>query len=114
MINFKYYLKLHILLFIYSLGSICSKLASAEKFLSVQFCIYYILALFVLIIYAIAWQQILKQLSLNSAYANKAITVIWGIVWGKVFFEEKISCLNLIGALMIIVGIYTVVVSDAE
>lgn len=113
MINMKYYLKLHILLFIYSLGSVCSKLASEEEFLSVQFCIYYILILLVLILYAIAWQQILKQISLNSAYANKAITVIWGMVWGKVLFGERVSCLNFIGALMIMAGIYKVAVSDA-
>lgn len=110
----KEYLKLHILLIIYSLGAVCSKLASGQEFLSLQFCIYYILTLMILAVYAVAWQQVLKKLSLSSAYANKAVTIVWGLLWGKLLFSEKIIFQNILGVLMIIMGIYIVVKSDAE
>lgn len=109
----KEYLKLHVLLIIYSLGAICSKLASGQEFLSLQFCIYYTSTLLILAIYAAAWQQILKRLSLSSAYANKAVTIVWGMVWGKLLFSEKITFQNILGAFVIIIGIYIVVKSDA-
>lgn len=108
------YLRLHILLFVYSLGAVCSKLASQQEFLSVEFFLYYALVLLVLTAYAGAWQQMLKKMSLNSAYANKAVTVIWGMLWGRMLFSEKIISSNIIGAFMIIIGIFIVVKSDAE
>ena len=50
-------------------------------------------------------QQILKELPLTVAFANKAVTVIWGIVWGLMFFNETVRPIQLIGASMIIIGI---------
>lgn len=110
----KDYIKLHIFLIIYSLGTLCSKLASGQEFLSLQFCMYYMSALIILVIYAVAWQQILKKFSLSSAYANKAVTIIWGMVWGRFLFSEEIVFSNILGAFMIIIGIYIVVKSDVE
>lgn len=68
----------------------------------------------ILAVYAVAWQQVLKKLSLSSAYANKAVTIVWGLLWGKLLFSEKIIFQNILGVLMIIMGIYIVVKSDAE
>ena len=68
----------------------------------------------ILAVYAVAWQQVLKKLSLSSAYANKAVTIVWGLFWGKLLFSEKIIFQNILGVLMIIMGIYIVVKSDAE
>ena len=110
----KSYLKLHLLLFMYSLGAVCSKLASEQEFLSIRFCMYYLFVLLILFGYAVAWQQILKQISLNSAYPSKAVTIIWGLLWGILFFSERLVISNIIGALMIIIGIYVVVKSDEE
>jgi drug/metabolite transporter (DMT)-like permease len=107
------YVYLHILLFVYSLGAVCSKLAGQAKFMSPRFIILYGLVLADLFIYAIVWQQILKKLPLVTAYANKAVTVIWGIIWGMVIFKENITVSNIIGAVIIIVGIYMVVREDA-
>ena len=105
----KSYMYLHILLFIYSLGAVCSKMAGGETFLSFNFIMLYGLVLADLFIYAIVWQQILKHLPLVTAYANKAITVIWGLVWGKLIFKENITIYNIVGSIVIIVGIYMVV-----
>ena len=63
-------------------------------------------------IYAIVWQQIIKKLPLTVAYANKAITVVWGILWGILFFDESISFFKILGAMIIIAGIVLYVTSD--
>lgn len=104
---------LHILLLVYSLLGICSKLAAQVPFMSFQFIMYYGVVILNLGIYAICWQQIIKRMPLVTAYANKAITVIWGILWGKLFFQESISLPKIIGALIIICGII-LVVTDKE
>ena len=110
----KYILVLHIVLTIYSFLSIASKLASKESFLSKEFIIYYVIIMVVLAFYAVAWQQIIKKLSLVTAYANKAVTVIWGIIWGFFLFEEQITWNKVIGSLMIIAGVYVIVSADRD
>lgn len=105
---------LHAILFLYSLGSICSKLASSEKFLSLNFCLFYGLLLLNLGIYAILWQQCLKKFSLAVAYANKSISIIWGIILGRIFFNEKISLQKIIGSIIIFIGISLVVTEKNE
>ena len=114
----KEYLKplffLHILLIIYSLGGICSKLAGQQDFFSVRFFLFYGVVLLILFLYAILWQQILKKLPLVTAFANKAIVVIWSIIWGNIFFDENFSICKLIGAIIIIIGVYLVVSSDEQ
>lgn len=110
----KPFIYLHILLLVYSLGAVLSKLAGQSEFMSVSFCIFYGLVLMDLFIYAIVWQQILKLLPLVTAYANKAITVVWGLIWGMLFFKESITVWNVIGAIVIIGGIFLVVSSDGN
>lgn len=110
----KAYIELHILLFIYSLGAVCSKYAGQSTFMSFKFLFFYGLVLIVLALYAIFWQQILRQLPLVTAYANKAVTVIWGLMWGLLIFQETITVWKVIGAAIIIAGIYMVVTEDAN
>jgi hypothetical protein len=78
--TFFIYIVLHIMLMIYSMSGICSKMASKQPFLSPRFIIYYGLVIVLLGFYAIAWQQVIKILPLTTAYANRAVTVIWGAV----------------------------------
>lgn len=103
--NVKTLLALHLLLMVYSMSGICSKLAANQPFLSLKFCIYYIAIITLLGIYAVGWQQIIKRLPLTTAYSNKAITVVWGIIWGKLFFDELVAPKNILGAVMIVMGI---------
>jgi drug/metabolite transporter (DMT)-like permease len=108
----KNYLFLHASLLFYSIGGIFAKIASSKAFLSFEFILYYGLLLCVLFIYAILWQQILKRLPLTVAFANKAITILWGILWGYLFFGETIRLGMLLGSIIIISGIYLVVSDD--
>ena len=89
-------------------------MAAQQEFLSFKFFFFYGLVLLILFAYAIAWQQVLKKLPLVTAYANKAVTVIWGLVLGSVFFQEKITLQKVIGAFIIIFGVYLVVSEDGE
>ncbi len=96
---------LHGVLLVLSLSGVCSKLASRQPFMSQQFILLYGAVLLILAFYALVWQQVIKRLPLTFAYANRAITVVWGIVWGYLFFGESISPLMLVGAAVIICGI---------
>lgn len=101
----KYYFILHLLLMVYSFSGICSKKAADTQFLSVQFCLYYGIIIGLLGLYAICWQQIIKRLPLTTAFANKAITVVWGLIWGWFFFQEPITVGKVIGAILVVAGV---------
>ena len=106
------YIELHLLLLLYTLGGICSKFAAQNEFMSARFLLFYGLVIVDLGIYALVWQQILKKLPLVTAFANKAITVIWGLIWGMIVFKETITIWNFVGAFIIIAGICMVVRED--
>lgn len=110
--NWKVVLCLHILLFIYSLESVCSKMAAAQEMFSFKFFLFYGLVLFLLFFYALAWQRILKYMPLTVAYANKGITIIWGMIWGALLFNETITLKTIIGGAIILAGIYMVVTNN--
>lgn len=112
--HFKTLLVLHIMLMIYSLSGIFSKLAAGEKFLSIKFCIYYGMIILLLGFYAIGWQQVIKRLPLTTAFANKAITIIWGMVWGVLFFSEPITFGKILGAIFVILGVIIFAYSEKD
>lgn len=112
MSKIKNFIYLHILLLVFSFCSVFSKLAGTADFLSLKFCLFYGLSILILGVYAIFWQQILKKFSLTTAFINKSITIIWGILWGKIFFNETITITMLIGAVIVAVGVSLVVISD--
>lgn len=108
------YIILHILFLFYSFGGVVSKLASKQPVMSFKFIFSYGILLIILFIYAILWQQILKHLPLTIAFSNKAITIIWGMIWGFIFFGETITWNMLLGASIVILGICLVVKSDEK
>lgn len=111
-ISWKVILSLHLLLFIYSLESVCSKFAAKQELFSIKFFLFYGLVLFLLFFYALAWQRILKYMPLTVAYANKGITIVWGMFWGALLFQEAITIKTLIGGVIILIGIYLVVTNN--
>lgn len=112
--NFKRYVLLHILLLVFSLSSVCSKLAAGEELMSFRFIVLYGMVILLLGIYAIFWQQIIKNMPLTAAYANRAVTVFWGMVWGLIIFKEKITPGKAAGAALVIAGIILFALSDKE
>lgn len=112
--NTKTILALNVLLMFFSLGGIFSKLASKQPFLSLKFILCYGALLFIMFVYAIGWQQIIKRLPLTMAYANRAITIVWGIIWGLLFFNEKLNVGKIIGAVIVIAGVLLYVTESDE
>ena len=103
--NLKTYLFLHLLLMVYSTSGILSKLAAGKTFLSWPFLLLYGSVIVLLGVYALGWQQVLKRVPLSVAYANKAITVLWGGVWGVLVFREHLSPGKVIGGVLVLAGI---------
>lgn len=110
--DIKKYIYLHALFFIYSLTAILGKLASNVTFMSLKFIFFYGSILLILFLYAILWQQIIKRMSLVTAYTNKAIVVVWGMLWGNLIFGERITLGMIIGTIIIFIGIYLVASDD--
>lgn len=110
----KSYILLHMIVFIYSMSSILTKKAALTEFLSMRFIILYGLVLVCMGVYAIVWQQVIKNLPLNAAFANKSVTIIWGMVWGSIFFNETITPKMVLGALIVITGVIMVITGGGK
>lgn len=110
----KNFIFLHLILIMYSCSSIISKFASKQEFMSLEFIMLYGTVLVILFLYAILWQQVIKKMYITVAYANKAVTVIWGIIWGALIFNENISAANIIGAIIIIAGVIIMIDERGE
>lgn len=103
---------LHLLLALYALSDVCSKAAAGTMFFSTEFLVLYGAILVLLAVYALGWQQVIKHLPLTTAYANRAITILWGMFWGCVLFGESITIGKVVGAIIIAGGIYLYVSAD--
>jgi len=101
----KAYILLHILLLLYAASTVLSKLAAGEEFLSLRFLLYYGGVLALLAVYALGWQQVIKRLPLTAAYAHKAVTVVWGLAAGLLFFGEPMTAGKAAGAALVIAGV---------
>ncbi|HBI85220.1 MAG TPA: transporter [Ruminococcus sp.] len=110
--NIKYYAMLHALLLLFSMGGIFSKLAAHETFLSLRWMLLYGGLLAIMAMYAIFWQQILRHIPLSSAYVCRSVTIIWGMLWGILFFEEHLTAANLIGGGLVLAGVLLVVTGN--
>ena len=101
-------LKLHALFFVFSVSGIFSKLASKYPFFSSQYLINMFVVLVIFSIYAIFWQLILKEMTISSAYTHRSILVIWGFIWGWLFFDEVIHLRMIFAAVLIIFGLWLI------
>ena len=105
--NIKKYALLYGAFVIYSFVAICSKYASAQSSI-VKMGVFLGLEIVFLGIYAIVWQQVLRHFSLITAMANKGVVVILNLMWSIILFGESIGIFNVIGAVVIIFGIWMV------
>ena len=112
--NARVFLALHALLLLFSLTTVLSKLAAGEECLSPRFCLFFGGEFVLLGIYALGWQQILKRLPLTVAYTNKAVTLLWSLVFGVLLFHETVSVKQLVGCALAIAGVILFVRADGE
>ncbi len=107
--DIKAYALLHFILLLYSFSSVFSKLASQQTPFSFWFFLYYGLMLLMMGIYAILWQQVLKKLPLTTAFSNKAIVIVWGMLWAFLLFQETITWYMIAGSIVVFAGVVLVV-----
>ncbi len=108
----KNYIQLHLNILLFSLTSVFSKCASVQfNNGGLKNPLLY-LSLFLMVancgVYAIAWQKVIKKFSLSTAYANRSVYLIWSQVWAVVIFQESLSVKNIIGLLVVLVGVMVV------
>ena len=108
------FLALHLLLLLFACTTVLSKLAAGEAFLSPRFCLFFVGEFVLLGIYALGWQQILKRLPLTVAYTNKAVTLVWSLVFGALLFHEQVSLKQILGCALVVAGVVLFVRADGE
>ena len=54
------------------------------------------------------WQQIIKKFDISVASANKAMAILWSMLWAILFFHDNITINNVIGIVIIIIGTFIV------
>lgn len=88
-INWIQIIKIQAIIFLYSIISILSKIASS--FLEKEIWMVMVILLIMLIVlasYAFLWQKLLKKVDLSIAYVNKGMLLFWSMIWSVVIFRE--------------------------
>lgn len=99
---------LHSCILWYTMTSILSKAASQYSFLSTKYILCFIGIFITLGSYAILWQQVIKRFKPSVGYSNKSVSLIWTILFSALIFKERITVYNIIGAVLIILGVIMV------
>lgn len=90
---------------LYASVGIFTKLASQQEFLSWAYIFSFSGAVAIIGIYAILWQQIIRKIELSTAYMFKGTTIIFTMIFAQWLFGEQMTWNNIVGAMIIIVGI---------
>lgn len=99
---------------IYSLSTVAANLASKHAFLSWKYIMFFGLEFFILGVYAIVWQQMIKKFQLSIAYANKALTLMWSMLWNFVIFSQGITPWKVVGVVLVVIGVMVMNLSGEE
>lgn len=90
---------------VYSLSTVAGKLASEHPFLSFKYILFFGLEFVILAVYALIWQQMIKKFQISVASANKAITLLWSMLWNFLLFSTGITPWKVVGVVLVIVGV---------
>lgn len=50
----------------------------------------------------------IKKFELSVAYANRAMAILWSMIWAVLFFHDRITIRNIVGVAIVLVGIVLV------
>ncbi len=106
-ITLKSILGLQGIVMIYTGSSIFAKLASGQEEIR-GLLLYTGLEFVCLAVYALLWQQALKRFELSVAYANRAMVLLWTMLWAALVFHETVTVQNLLGVLLVIAGTFVI------
>lgn len=90
---------------VYACTSIFTKMASRQKMLSWPYLLWIAGAIGVMGVYAILWQQVIKRMPLSTAFMFKGTSLIFILLISGLMLGESITVNNVIGSVIIILGI---------
>ena len=99
------YLQLQGTVIVYSLSTVAAKFASEQEFLSFKYIFFFGVEFVILAIYALIWQQMIKKFELSIACANKAVTLLWSMLWNFIIFSTGITVEKVVGVLIVVCGV---------
>ena len=105
-------IKLQLLVFVYSLTSVLTKLTSVYLREDGLFALPTLAGFCgvgtALLVYAFFWQRILEKVNLTTAYAGKATELMWTLLWAVLLFREPVGLRNVAGMMVICAGVFLV------
>ena len=103
-VTLKNILSLQLIIIIYTISGVMAKFAAASVEAPLRMLMFLALEFAVLAIYAVFWQQMIKRFELSVAYANRAMAILWSMIWAVIFFHEEITFRNILGVFIVLVG----------
>lgn len=114
----KDYLFLHLSVVMFSFTSVFSKFASIAfnegGIWNLKLYLFVFLMFFVCFLYAFCWQKIIKKFDLNIGYANRSVYLLWSQIWAVSIFGEHLSRQNVVGLIIVLVGVIVVSLSAEQ
>ena len=91
---------------IYTISGVIGKFAarSAQSDQALVFLLLYGAEIAVLGVYAIIWQQMIKKFDLSVAYANRAVALLWSLLWASLIFGEPVTGKKALGVALVVLG----------
>lgn len=99
---------------LYAIVLILNRMASIYAPLSLGYILLLSISVVVLAIYALSWQQIIKKMPISNAYMFKGTSIVFVLLLSAVFFDEVITWQNIVGSIIIILGIALFAKADKE
>ena len=99
---------------VYSLSTVAANMVSKQEFLSLKYILFFGLDFCILGVYAILWQQVIKKFQLSIAYANKAVTLLWSMLWNFLIFSQGITPGKVAGVLLVMVGVVVMNMGEGQ
>ena len=103
---------LHLCIMVFSFTGVFAKAAAnaynAGGLTNPRLYLFVFLMLAVCVVYALAWQIVIKNISLHVAYANRSVYLIWGQIWAVMIYSEHLTMKNIIGLLVVLAGVVVV------
>ena len=90
---------------VYACTYIFTKMASQQDVLSLPYLLWIAGAVVVIGFYALLWQQVIARMPVSTAYMFKGTSLIFVLIFSVFLFNEPITISNIIGSVIIIIGI---------
>ena len=108
-IGWKELIAIQLVVMVYTGSTIIGKFAAGASEENVgRFLLLYGAEIGVLGIYAILWQQVIRRFELSVAYANRAVALLWSLLWAVLIFGERLTFRKVLGAGLVVAGTWVV------